>query len=219
MKRMTLVVWLVALIGCTEPADIIEPEPEVEDVVLPVCSPEMPSQRVVGVIAPAMRDRRDYDYGESLAVYSPSEFKVVDCMLTLAGVNENDVVIDLGSGDGRIVIAAAMRGARGIGVDYNPERIAEANTNAEASGVQDLVTFIEGDIRDADLSEATVVTLYLGPEGNRAVLPLITRDLDPGDRVVSHDYGFRGWPADQTVHLRPHTIRLWEIYEHVSLPD
>ena len=149
------------------------------------------------------------EYSGTLAPYWSSPHEVVDCMLDLADVGRGDVVIDLGAGDGRIVIAAAGRGARGVGMDYDPQRVAEANANAQIAGVRDRVTFIEGDIRDADLSEATVVTLYLLPESNIELLPKLTRELRPGARIVSHDFDMGSWLPDQTVRLRPHTIYLW----------
>ena len=160
--------------------------------------------------APRDLARRDHEnHTGSLAPFWPSPHEVVDCMLNLADVDENDVVVDLGSGDGRIVIAAAKRGARGIGIDYDPLRIAQAEANAEISRVQDLVTFIERDIRDADLSEATVVTLYLLSASNLELLPKLTAELRPGARIVSHDFSMGSWTPDQTVRMRPHTIFLW----------
>ena len=158
---------------------------------------------------PDVARRAIKEYAGSLAPYWSSPHEVVDCMLDVADVGHGDVVIDLGSGDGRIVIAAAARGARGVGIDYDPRRVAQANANALVSGVRDLVTFIEGDIRDADLSDATVVTLYLLPESNLELMPKLTRELRPGARIVSHDFDMGSWLPDQTVRLTPHTIYLW----------
>jgi len=136
---------------------------------------------------------------ESLAPYVPTPYDVVNRMLELAEVTRDDVVYDLGCGDGRIVITAAERfGARGVGIDYDPERIAEANANAARRGVQDLVTFIQQDAMQADVSEATVVTLYLLSSSNRRLRPILTRQLRPGARIVSHAFRMGDWRPDVT---------------------
>jgi ribosomal protein L11 methylase PrmA len=117
--------------------------------------------------------------------FVPTPEVVVDKMLELAKVGPSDVVYDLGSGDGRIVITAAKQyGARGIGVDIDPDRVREARQNAKAAGVADRVQFKEGDLFNTDLSEATVVTLYLLPEVNMRLRPKLFRELKPGTRVV-----------------------------------
>jgi len=135
----------------------------------------------------------------NLAPYVPTPQDVVDRMLELAGVKSNDVVYDLGCGDGRIVITAAQRfGARGVGIDFDPERIAEANVNAERAGVQDLVTFVEQDAMQTDVSEATVVTLYLLTSSNMKLRPILTKQLRPGSRIVSHAFGMGDWEPDET---------------------
>ena len=135
----------------------------------------------------------------SLAPYVPTPQDVVDRMLELAGVTADDVVYDLGCGDGRIVITAAQRfGARGVGIDFDPERIAEANANAERAGVQNLVTFIEQDAMQADVSEATVVTLYLLTASNMKLRPILTRQLRSGSRIVSHAFRMGDWEPDET---------------------
>ena len=134
----------------------------------------------------------------SLAPFVPTPDDVVERMLTLAGVTADDVVYDLGSGDGRIVIAAAQRfGARGVGIDIDPQRIAESNANAERAGVQDLVEFIEMDALAADVSDATVVTLYLLSSSNAKLRPILTRQLRPGARIVSHAFSMGDWEADE----------------------
>ena len=130
----------------------------------------------------------------SLAPFVPTPNDVVDRMLTLAGVTEDDVVYDLGCGDGRIVIAAARDyGARGVGVDIDPQRIAEANANAEQAGVQHLVEFFEQDAMEVDVSDATVVTLYLLSSSNARLRPILTRQLRPGARIVSHAFSMGDW--------------------------
>ena len=151
----------------------------------------------------------------SLAPYVPTPQDVVNRMLELAGVTKDDVVYDLGCGDGRIVITAAQRfGARGVGIDFNPERIAEANANAERAGVRDLVTFIEQDAMQVDVSEATVVTLYLLSSSNMKLRPILTRQLRPGSRIVSHAFSMGDWEPDETNNFEderstPRTIYLW----------
>ena len=153
--------------------------------------------------------------GQNLAPYVPTPYDVVNRMLELAGVTRDDVVYDLGCGDGRIVITAAERfGARGVGIDYDPERIAEARANAARRGVQDLVTFIQQDAMEADVSEATVVTLYLLSSSNRKLRPILTRQLAPGARIVSHAFRMGDWRPDVTREFEdergtPRTLHLW----------
>ena len=133
----------------------------------------------------------------SLAPFVPSPYDVVQRMLTLAEVTRDDVVYDIGCGDGRIVITAAQRfGARGVGIDIDPQRIAEANANAERAGVQHLVKFIQQDAMTVDVSEATVVTLYLLSSSNRKLRPLLTSQLAPGSRIVSHAFSMGDWEPD-----------------------
>ena len=125
---------------------------------------------------------------------------VVDRMLDMAKVGPGDVVYDLGCGDGRIVIAAARKfGARGVGVDINPVRIAEANENARKAGVENLVTFRVQDVMETDVSEATVVALYMLAEINVKLRPRLTIQLRPGARIVSHTFGIGDWEPEQVV--------------------
>ena len=133
----------------------------------------------------------------SLAPFVPTPQDVVDRMLSLANISEQDVVYDLGSGDGRIVITAAERyGARGVGVDIDPQRIAESTANAERAGVSELVRFIQQDALEVDLSEATVVTLYLLSSSNMKLRPILTEQLPTGARIVSHAFSMGNWDAD-----------------------
>ena len=133
----------------------------------------------------------------SLAPFVPSPYDVIQRMLTLAEVTRDDVIYDIGCGDGRIVITAAQRfGARGVGIDIDPQRIAEANANAERAGVQHLVKFIQQDAMTADVSEATVVTLYLLSSSNLKLRPLLTSQLAPGSRIVSHAFSMGDWEPD-----------------------
>ncbi len=130
----------------------------------------------------------------SLAPFVPTPQEVVERMLTLAAVTSRDVVYDLGCGDGRIVITAAKKhGARGVGVDYDPERIKESLANARKAGVDRLVTFKLQDAMTVDVSRATVVTLYLLSSSNLKLRPVLTKQLKPGARIVSHAFDMGDW--------------------------
>jgi cyclopropane fatty-acyl-phospholipid synthase-like methyltransferase len=145
--------------------------------------------------------------------YVPTTPAIVDAMLKVAGVTKRDVVYDLGCGDGRIVIAAAKQyGARGVGVDIDPVRVAEARANAKAAGVETLVTFRVEDLFQADLKDATVVTLYLLPSVNKRLMPKLRRELKKGARVVSNSFDMGSdWPADLRVPIENTAIFLWKI--------
>lgn len=138
---------------------------------------------------------------------------VVRRMLALGRVGRGDTVYDLGCGDGRIVIEAARRhGARGVGIDLNPERIREARENARRAGVQQRVRFEQADLFATDFSPATVVMLYLLFEVNLKLMPQLWRQLRPGSRVVSHDFHMGGqWPPEQIVRIRKHSLYAWTI--------
>lgn len=140
---------------------------------------------------------------------------VVEKMLEMARVRSDDLVYDLGCGDGRIVIAAARsRGARGVGIDLDPARIQEANINMRRAGVADKVKFVVGDIFGADFSEASVVMLYLLPEINIALRPTLWRQLRVGARIVSHDYDMGPeWPPDEVKHIDGKVLYLWILRE------
>jgi tRNA A58 N-methylase Trm61 len=146
-------------------------------------------------------------------IYVPTPPAVVDAMLKMAKVTDKDVVYDLGSGDGRIPIAAAKEyGARGIGIDIDPQRIAEANENAKAAGVTDKVRFLNQDLFTSDFSEATVVTLYLLPSLNEKLRPKLQSELKPGTRIVSHSFDMgSAWPAEQKETIDGRTIYYWTI--------
>lgn len=134
----------------------------------------------------------------SLAPYVPTPQDVVERMLAIANVGKNDVVVDLGSGDGRLVITAAKQfGARGIGIDIDPARIAEGRANAKVAGVESLVAFRQEDALQADLSQATVVTLYLLSSSNVKLRPRLLSQLKPGARIVSHQFGMGDWAPDK----------------------
>ena len=142
-------------------------------------------------------------------IYVPTPQEVVDAMLKLAKVTKDDVVYDLGSGDGRIPITAAKTyGARPVGFDINPVRIAEANANLKTAGVGDKVRFVEGDLFQEDLSEATVITLYLLPSLNLKLRPTLWK-LKPGTRIVSHSFDMGDWKPEATETIDGRTIYLW----------
>ena len=131
--------------------------------------------------------------------YVPTPQTVVDAMLSMAAVTKDDVVYDLGCGDGRIIITAAKKhGARGVGIDIDPDRIKEANANAKLAGVSDRVKFIEQDLFQTDFKEASIVTLYLLPDINLKLRPKLLSELKPGTRVVSHSFDMGDWKPDKT---------------------
>lgn len=135
--------------------------------------------------------------------YLPTPQKVVEEMLKLADVKGDDVLYDLGSGDGRIVITAAQKlGTRGVGVDMDPSRIQEANENAQKAGVTDRVQFIQQDLFQTDISKATVVTLYLLPDINLKLRPQLFRQLKPGTRIVSHEFDMGEWKPQRVVQVQ-----------------
>jgi len=149
--------------------------------------------------------------------YVPTPQTVVDKMLEVAAVTKDDVIYDLGSGDGRIVITAAKKyGVRGVGVDIDPERVKEATANAVQAGVADRVKFIEQDLFRTDLKEASVVTLYLLPEVNLRLRPKLWRELKPGTRVVSHAFDMGDWKPVQTVQVDGRTIYYWVIPKNAT---
>jgi SAM-dependent methyltransferase len=148
--------------------------------------------------------------------YVPTPMPVVERMLELAQVGRDDVVYDLGSGDGRVVVTAAQRhGARGVGIELNPVWVRDARAIAERAGVAARVTFRVEDLFQTDLRDATVVTLYLFPTVNARLQPKLARELKPGTRVVSHEYRIGDWPPDRTetmlVDGRRHEIHFWTV--------
>ncbi len=143
--------------------------------------------------------------------YVPTPESVVEKMLEMAQVGPGDYVIDLGSGDGRIVIAAAKRGAYGHGIDLDPRRIKEARENAKKAGVEDKVIFIEGNIFDADFSRASVVTMYLLNSVNIQLRPYLLKNLKPASRLVSHDFDMGNWKPDQFFREETSDIYFWVI--------
>lgn len=155
--------------------------------------------------------------------FVPTPVEVIDKMLELAEVKKGDVVYDLGSGDGRIVIRAAQKyGVRAVGIEMDSLLLAKARKDAKAGGVSHLVEFRAADALKADISKATVVTLYMLPWFNEAMKPSFKKYLKPGTRIVAHDFGIEGWEPDKTEklpepekklggYLHYHTIHLWRI--------
>ena len=145
--------------------------------------------------------------------YFPSTDEAVEGMLKLVGTGPGDVVYDLGCGDGRIVIAAAKDfGARGVGVEIDPVPLRMAVYRARRAGVEHRVRFVRGDLFEADIREATVVTLFLLETLNRRLLPKLLRELKPGTRIVAHRYGFGDdWPPEKTVQAGASTLYLWTV--------
>jgi cyclopropane fatty-acyl-phospholipid synthase-like methyltransferase len=148
-------------------------------------------------------------------IYVPTPQPVVEAMLEVAAVKPGDVVYDLGSGDGRIVITAAKKyGARGVGIEIDPALVKKATENAVAAGVSDRVRFLNQNLFDADLRQATVVTLYLLQSINERLRPKLVRELKPGARVVSHVFNMGPeWPPEQTLMVGASPVFLWTIPE------
>ena len=153
--------------------------------------------------------------GQSLAPFVPTEQDVVERMLELAGVTSKDVVYDLGCGDGRIPITVARKyGAHGVGVDIDPRRIAESRANARKAGVEQLVEFRVQDAMTVDVSPASVVTLFLLSSSNLKLRPLLTKELKPGARIVSHEFSMGDWEPAKVDEFRDrigslHTLYVW----------
>ena len=149
--------------------------------------------------------------------YVPTPQEVVERMLELAGVKKGDVVYDLGSGDGRIVVTAAKKyGVKAIGFEIDPERIKESHENIKKAGVEKLVEIRQQDIRTVDLSAASVLTLYLLPEVNLMIRPNIWKQMKPGSRIVSHDFDMGDWKPLKTEQIKDgsswdHTLYLWQV--------
>ena len=157
--------------------------------------------------APARKPAQQPD-----VIYVPTPHEVVDDMLRLANVRKGDVLYDLGSGDGRIAIAAAKKfGIKAVGIDIDPERIREATENAKKAGVSNLVEFRQQDLFKADFKEATVVTLYLLPDLNVKLRPRLWEDLKPGTRIVSHQFDMGTWKPEKRLESNGRTVYFWTI--------
>jgi precorrin-6B methylase 2 len=169
--------------------------------------------RLLGEYSQGINRRRKPD----LAIYQPTPHEIVDQMLRLAGLSPGDVLYDLGCGDGRIVVAAAEKyRIRAVGVDINPKRIAEARANARQHGVEKRVQFILGDAKKANFREASVITMYLGADGNLRLVDQLRGQLPAGARIVSRDFQIHGWAPELfenfvTSKGVPTTLYLWTI--------
>ncbi|MGF1589356.1 MAG: SAM-dependent methyltransferase [Pleurocapsa sp.] len=195
---VTLSLSSLAIVGCTQQRNFSEIKPQIQQ-------PATPVQTQPTTDAPTVP-------------YVPTPENVVNQMLELANVSSDDVLYDLGSGDGRIPITAAAKyGARGTGVEIDPELVQRSRDNAEAANVADNVEFLQQDLFQTDLSEATVVTLYLLPDINLELRPKLLRELQPGTRVVSHDFDMGEWQPEEVVQVqgptRQHTIYYWVVPE------
>ena len=150
---------------------------------------------------PAFAQQPAWSWDDGTVPYVQTPMEIVERMLRMAEVKKDDYVIDLGSGDGRIIIEAAKRGARGLGVDIDPNLVKHAIENAQKAGVDTRTQFIVKDIFETDLSAATVVAFYLLPDFNAKLLPKLLA-LKPGTRIVSHDGGIADWPPDERLEMR-----------------
>lgn len=160
-----------------------------------------------GKVSPSQPPQRPPDI-----YYMPTRQSVAEAMLELAAVGPNDMVYDLGSGDGRLVILAAQgRGARGVGIEIQPWLVAQSRALATEAEVADRVRFIEGDLYTADISEATVVMLYLSYGITREITPRLRRELAPGTRIVSQQFRLAEWPPDRTVIVDGAELFLWTV--------
>jgi SAM-dependent methyltransferase len=148
-------------------------------------------------------------------VWVPTPESVVNKMLDLAKISPQDYLVDLGSGDGRTVITAAKRGARAMGVEYNPDMVTISNREAARAGVTDKVRFVNGDIFATDFTQATVLTMYLLPSLNLKLRPTIL-DLKPGTRVVSHAFNMAEWEPDETANIEGRQAFLWLVPAKVA---
>jgi 2-polyprenyl-3-methyl-5-hydroxy-6-metoxy-1,4-benzoquinol methylase len=159
-----------------------------------------------GAAAPAQQGLRQPD-----VIYVPTRQSVVDAMLKVASVKAGDVLYDLGCGDGRIPVTAAKLGARAVCIDIDPRRIAEANENVKKNNVGDRVKVLNQDLFATDISEATVVSLYLLPSLNLKLRPTLWKTLKPGTRIVSHDFDMGDWKPEQTLNVDGATVYYWTI--------
>ncbi|MDR2728637.1 MAG: class I SAM-dependent methyltransferase [Chitinispirillales bacterium] len=157
------------------------------------------------------QERCEYD-----APFVPMPLDIVNVMLELAAVTHEDMVFDLGCGDGRVVISAAAIGARGVGIDIDAVRISESEENAKLIGVEDQVKFFQTDIFQVPLAMASVVAIYLLPDVNIKLRPKLLNELKPGSRIVSHDFDMGEWAADSVVKTEKSDVYLWIVPANVS---
>jgi precorrin-6B methylase 2 len=169
---------------------------------------------LLGIGAPSIANAQEYEPSVGQAgkdvIWVPTPPELIKDMLDMANLTPNDFLIDLGSGDGRIVIAAAKRGARALGIEYNPDMVELSRRNAENEGVSDKATFIQADIFEYDFSKATVLTMYLLPSLNLKLMPTILK-MKPGTRVVTHAFTMGDWEADQMKSEDSRTAYFWNV--------
>ena len=161
--------------------------------------------------APSSQERGEYDMP-----FVPMPLEIVNVMLDAVELTEDDTVFDLACGDGRVAISAAIRGARGIGIDIDADRISGCEENAKLLGMQDQIKFFQTDFFQAPLAKASVVAIYLLPDVNIKLRPKLLNELKPGARVVSHDFHMGEWAADSVIHIEKSTVYMWVIPGNAS---
>jgi tRNA A58 N-methylase Trm61 len=168
---------------------------------------------MAAAVAPARAQTTSPPLREPDVIYLPTPREAVMAVLKLASVGPGDIVYDLGSGDGRVVIAAVKEfgAARGVGIDIDPALIREADDNAERAGVSDRVRFLNQDLFETDVREATVVALYLLPWLNRKLMPKLKAELKPGSRIVSYRFDMGDWKPDQTLTVNGQKVYFWRV--------
>ncbi|MGI8705501.1 MAG: SAM-dependent methyltransferase [Sphingomicrobium sp.] len=199
-KTAAMLVPAVLLIACTQSSPQANAQP-LDDAIAELAQTEAQAADETGAKTPDV-------------VYVPTPQPVVDAMLKLAKVQKGDVLYDLGSGDGRIPVTAAREyGVRAVGIDIDPDRVAEAKANVEKAGVGELVTIREGDLFEADFSDASVVTLYLLDRLNEKLRPKLLAELKPGSRIVSHAFRMGDWEPEAEQNIDGSMIYLWTVPE------
>jgi len=167
---------------------------------------------IVGMAAPSAVNAQEFEPSVGQAgkdvIWVPTPPELINAMLDMANITPSDYLIDLGSGDGRIVIAAAKRGTRALGIEYNPDMVELSKRNAQEEGVSDKANFIQADIFEADFSKATVLTMYLLPSLNLKLMPTILK-MKPGTRVVTHAFTMGDWEPDQTASVDSRSAYFW----------
>ena len=160
------------------------------------------------ILSPGIAQGQDLE-SKKIVPFVPTPQEVVDKMIELAGVKKGDVVYDLGSGDGRIVITAAKKGAKAVGFDVDGDLVKESRANIQKAGVQDSAEIKHQDILTVDLSPASVITMYLLPDVNLKLRPHILSQMKPGSRIVSHAFDMGDWKPEKTERVNGRTIYLW----------
>jgi precorrin-6B methylase 2 len=163
-----------------------------------------------GNLSASVAQAQDFD-SKKIVPFVPTPQEVVDKMIELAGVKKGDTVYDLGSGDGRIVITAAKKGARAVGFEIDGDLVKESRENIRKAGVQNLAEVRQQDILTVDVSPASAVTMYLLPDVNLKLKPTLLSQLKPGSRVVSHAFDMGDWKPDKTERVNGRTVYLWTI--------